>query len=210
MCVLSAGVQSKNIKVEGFSTDVPKPRDRCVVFSPSSTKVCVYNIGKAVVNDVVTWQPVLNKLSTRDVMVVNFGVHYNDKNRELLQLHCKMMAEEYQQRRSTLPHFLWRETLAQHFKTPSGLFGGDNCVGDACGCGSWNSRNPKLYAKANWRNTVCGPAFEAIGVHVIPAFNLSVAGGDLHRGGRDCTHFCNPGFLEALVPVMYHSIGTVI
>ena len=66
-----------------------------------------------------------NLTHAHDLALMNTGLHYIDRSGTHNQLHMEMVHEligVVERHQATCPHVLWRETYAQTFPTPDGLF----------------------------------------------------------------------------------------
>lgn len=134
-------------------------------------------------------------LQNADALVVaNFGVHYNKKKFRRDEIALKRDIEEFSAKISKFTSkIIWRETSAQHFSTEDGSFSFQVRKRS----GKYLKCQPSSNQRRGWRNDVTTPLMERVTPYVlkIGAFSTFIPP-SLHRGGNDCTHFCNPGVTD--------------
>jgi len=138
------------------------------------------------------------------LVVANFGVHYNKETlqRDEIALRTDMEAviPEISKFRSKV---IWRETSAQHFPPHDGSF--------IVQARKLSRRKPKCQPVRiqgrGWRNDITTPLMQEITPYVlrIGLFSSSIPP-SLHRGGKDCTHFCNPGVTDDWARILMNFI----
>ena len=146
----------------------------------------------------------LPELRRGDVLLINEGVWWRAKSRSLeVELsHLVPFTSEFVARfRAKGVRLVWRETLAQHFRSDTGQWS------------NWYQRTKlsclpvKNASGLLERTDAVNRVMRAAGVDVLPAFNLSLTYWDAHLQRRtpymqakptsDCTHFCEPSTLFA-------------
>lgn len=138
-------------------------------------------------------------LSSKDVLVLNHGLHYNSNQKlEFIEM-VKKYAHEYAHADpATRPYTIWRETSPQHFKTPTGYYDP-----------SASQERCQPYAdieyayKNDFRNRLVDSIFSEVAVRmdIMRIWNITAPRYDVHLGYdanieishvlvSDCTHYC--------------------
>jgi hypothetical protein len=83
------------------------------------------------------------------------------------------------------PQVIWREAFSQHFPTASGVFAPSIASKPSVKCTGAPSEQPRILAEVA----------RELGAHpritVLPTWHLTQHLAAAHRGGRDCSHYCN-------------------
>jgi len=141
-----------------------------------------------------------------DVLLFGFGVAVNSEVIEPGKVSYKrqvlLFFEWYKSRKDALPHLLWRETPAQHFRGSNGLYQ-SSLLGRACE--SLSFPDTLVTSKSNWRNIAANSVAHKFHVPVFKIWSLSAARGDAHVG-RDCTHYCLPGIPDIWASLLMENI----
>lgn len=147
------------------------------------------------------------KLQVNDVVVLNFGLHYNVKHAYAEELeHFRVQLLEH--RSSLLPHILFQESFRTHFATANGYY-----TAEATSCKPYG--NTTFAFESDWRNRLLD---EYLG-NVIPIIRISAAlesQWDAHIDGDskivsysspDCVHYCaHTGVFEYLKLILFNYI----
>ena len=138
------------------------------------------------------------------VVIANFGMHYNKekigRDEIVLGEDIDMLSRSLMRINSST--FIWRETSFQHFPTNDGTFKHSN-----------ERSKKRTVCKAisgvpfSWRNNITTPIIKKVTPHIIRLgqFTSSIPP-SLHRGGGDCTHYCNPGVTDDWVRILMNYI----
>ena len=138
------------------------------------------------------------------LLVANFGVHYNQykpQNDEVaLRKDMEAILPEISKFESKI---IWRETSVQHFPSEDGSFSFQVRKREKVKC------QPVRIQSRGWRNDVTTPLMQNFTPYVLKlgAFSSSIPP-SLHRGGDDCTHFCNPGVTDDWSRILMNYIYT--
>jgi hypothetical protein len=125
-----------------------------------------------------------------DVVVANVGVHFH--NVAMASAHWAALAGRLapQQSPSTVaPRLIYRETGPQHFATGKW---GDKI--DEPGCRAFG---PEASQHKNMYNAVVLPKAAAAGAALLRVWHVSEPHWSEHVGARDCTHYKQPGVIDA-------------
>ncbi|KAL4444037.1 hypothetical protein ABPG75_011774 [Micractinium tetrahymenae] len=158
-----------------------------------------------------------NLTSREDLLIANFGLHHGDQKEYQWRLWA--FVDFYKRHADRLPRLFWQQTLAQHFGTPSGEYGGGSppfqcraiqgfkklegngtLVLEAGAKDTWGLR------RGLWRNAAAGQIMAAAGFPLIQSFNESVPMWRAHKDngeGWECTHPCHPSMAQASVAKFY-------
>ena len=128
-----------------------------------------------------------------DIIVVNTGVHWND--RKLLDDHLKNLTMAYDAlRRSETPppYIFWMNTHAQHFlASANGMYVPGTEITQCMKGIHSDPRDPPIF------NEMTLPVIEGLGIPILHTFDAELDKGDQHlwmrNSHRDCTHWCTPG-----------------
>lgn len=228
LCLLGQGQQKGLTAKEFIWSPDGYIVEGCVNYSDIVMEVCYFRSGdyrfpSAFANEYVTF---LDNVTKDDLVLANFGVHWNSRDlpaQNTLKAQCEGFARAVFER-DLQETVIWRETFAQHFwgnyggvwrpKPPSKVKYHD--------CGNAFLKNPSEAKFAGWRIRACNmhrhklKVFEVFedsllapaSVH-LGLVDKSLLGnrgtigkrGSRHRRVRissDCTHFKQPGFLDAI------------
>ena len=161
-----------------------------------------------------------------DIVMMNTGIWSNDVDTYTSRL--STFAQYYQQHKQELPFFVWRDSSAQFFHTPTGDFDRSEhavCqpIGYPSGGVTLDSSNklvidletsPQLQVvhEGGWRNQISRPVMHALGIPVIETWNKSIPIWQYHKNAHDdpnhhdCTHWCHP---SAYLRWLYDSLVTL-
>lgn len=158
-----------------------------------------------------------NLTSQADILIANFGLHHGDTKEYQWRLWA--FVEFYKKHADRLPRLFWQQTLAQHFASPSGEFGGGSPPFKCRAIRSFKrlegngtlvlqpgAKDPSGLRRGLWRNAAAGQVMAAAGIPVIQSFNESVPLWAAHRdngAGWECTHPCHPSMSQASVAKFY-------
>ena len=182
---------TKSMRKRRYCVLVLKDIRICFVYASDPTKHVKY---------------ILQLQNTQSVVVVNFGVHYNRenprKNETALQKDIEGLVSKLSNFSSKI---IWRETSAQHFPTVDGSFAFQSTNGHRTDLKCQHLR----VQNRGWRNEITTPMVEKVTPYVLKmgSFSSSIPP-SLHRGGRDCTHFCNPGVTDDWSRILMNYIFT--
>ena len=144
-------------------------------------------------------------IQNRETLIVaNFGAHYNhfkpEKDEVYLRRDIEAIIPELSNFESKV---IWRETSAQHFSTEDGSFRFQPQKREDSKC------SPLRIQTRGWRNDITTPLMEKFTPYVLRLgiFSSSIPA-SLHRGGNDCTHFCNPGVTDDWSRILMNYIYT--
>lgn len=155
------------------------------------TRVCAIRVdsASAMVSHTL---PALQRLSadvSRDVVVLNTGLHYRDVaslRRDLAALADWRAARGPEKR----PAMVWMDVPPQHFSAPTGEW----AQGGNMTCRpleAWYQGNEAV-RRGNHRNVAAEGLWKSIADARLATFNASVPLWDSHKPG-ECTHWCSPG-----------------
>mmetsp|Transcript_7220 Transcript_7220/g.21810 ORF Transcript_7220/g.21810 Transcript_7220/m.21810 type:complete len:345 (+) Transcript_7220:2965-3999(+) len=131
------------------------------------------------------------------VVIANFGLHYSigkkGQNDEDLKEDIKWLSNFLPKVKAT---FLWRETSVQHFPTKDGTFDYKSKKIIRAKTIRAKCRGFKFPSRG-WRNDITTPEMQNSKIKVLKLGKFSsLIPPSLHRGGKDCTHYCNPGVTD--------------
>ena len=98
------------------------------------------------------------------------------------------------------PRVIMRESSAQHFDSPGGLWPGKGMP--LANSGTCTSKPVKEMMAYNWRNRAVEPLLRAAGYETMRVYRSTANMADFHVRGHhdkhghlvhDCTHYCLPG-----------------
>lgn len=206
MCTLLAHSSNSKIQKTGLHETKPRPREYCMAWG-DRTRVCNSFSGKpraTKVNDTfIVGGQLLTSLTANDIIVSNFGVHYNSESVEnLINDVSLLLASVRKYFRGT---FIWREATSQHFPTPSGNFAKSVEKRSHQGCRSRTDAVPENYKLNTWRNEIANRIVQdASFSHLLRIGRLSYnTPPEMHRSKFDCTHFCNPGVPDDWAQILF-------
>lgn len=145
---------------------------------------------------------------TRDILVINFGVHYSPfsdfkgSSEPIKQTYTRELAELAAWRQAhaqQLPRIVWTDTGPQHFSTPLGLYPGPQAPKPhRCRpLEAWYRAVPEVVA-GSWRNVVAAPLVPRLADAHLRIYNASVPLWESHLPG-ECSHWCHPAAYELWV-----------
>mmetsp|Transcript_12261 Transcript_12261/g.25749 ORF Transcript_12261/g.25749 Transcript_12261/m.25749 type:complete len:260 (-) Transcript_12261:389-1168(-) len=184
----------------------------CHVRSPASSKTLF--LGKL---------GVFFKAST--LLVMNIGVHVHSPSQyarilEYFSLKWKSRARS----KHELPQLVWAESQAQHFPNVGGeysLRAYRRAQREGCKLFNYVAFNETSIHVINWRNRMANKAMQALGVPILPLWELTVSASPWEHVGMhkhackdpasvlnpscfgDCTHHCQPGLPDVSCTLLY-------
>lgn len=178
-----------------------------------STRVCLCRVHKApfefghfdtldkIRHGFLHFKDFASLMQSTDVLLFGFGVSVNSEQVEPGKVSYDRQVlsffEWYNLRKDALPHLIWRETPAQHFRGSNGFYQSSAPRNE---CENLPLQETLVTSKSNWRNLVANSVAHKFHVPILKTWSLSAARADAHVG-RDCTHYCLPG-----IPDMWSSL----
>lgn len=157
------------------------------------------------------------KLSSRDVVLINFGMHYNVE-KEYQRVISQFANDLKDEKKAGLPlhHAAFLETTPQHYANGNGYFSSGQEYGNSC----VPLQQPGNQAQLDWRNRIVHSVFtDQSSLQIIQlAFGL-YSQFDAHVALEpyptppwlDCTHWCFPsGALRYLTLIIFNGIRRLI
>ena len=151
---------------------------------------------------ILTWSD-----ATKLILIPNLGVHFS-ANDGTLSRATRTLLDAFdvaRQRLATVAtlRLLWRETPAQHFSTPGGVYHYEH--------GSNYGQCSAIREARDEFNAVTNPLVESAGHDVLRLWNASVPRWDSHFGNGDCTHYClDNGVVDQWVSEVMRKLGFVV
>ena len=147
-------------------------------------------------------------LTNDDIVVVNFGIHYNDEvsYKEDLELFREVILSNFSDKGCSKPHILFMQTSPQHFRSSNGYFESPEKSTFEC--------VPIPSNFSDWRNE-CLDSILSEDVRIIRIAQGLYSEYDTHVGSfqfmpsqyADCTHFCYPSAIFSYIHrVIYNTI----
>jgi len=103
-------------------------------------------------------------------------------------------------RHADCPRLFWRESYAQHFPTPDGVFTRKSGFNSLVNCTSLPTVQPPVLAE------IAAQLRAQAHIHVLPTWRLTQGVPAAHRGNGDCSHYCNwVGVLQATLDAFAHA-----
>jgi hypothetical protein len=127
------------------------------------------------------------------VLVVNFGIWFNVKQRRLLNIHMRGMASRLAAIKEKIPGFkiVWVDSVAQHFCAPGGVFQSTvdkKAVNKGCCMPKNNVFN--TFRQDSAKTWLLQPHPGIVSTQ-IDLFSFTSPLAREHPGGGDCTHYCS-------------------
>lgn len=151
---------------------------------------------------ILTWSD-----ATKLILIPNVGVHFS-ANDGTLSSATRTLIDAFDVARQRLAtaatlRLLWRETPAQHFSTPSGVY--------VHGSGGNHGPCSAVREVRDEFNAVTNPLVESAGHDVLRLYNASLPRWDSHFGNGDCTHYClDNGVVDQWVSEVMRKLGFVV
>jgi hypothetical protein len=168
------------------------------------------------------------KVTSRDVILVNFGLHYNEE-KEYSHAIESFNQDIQESSILTTAKLAFFETSPQHYPTSNGYFKQGDQNGNQCQAFSYDTSSAvnSYIASHDWRNEIIQRVFRssassstsAAPVRVIPLAHGLYSQHDAHVAIEpypsppwlDCTHWCFPsGALRYFILHMYNGLRKVI
>jgi len=151
---------------------------------------------------ILTWSD-----ATKLILIPNLGVHFS-ANDGTLSRATRTLLDAFdvaRQRLATVAtlRLLWRESPAQHFSTPSGVYHYEH--------GSKYGQCSAIREARDEFNAVTNLLVESAGHDVLRLWNASLPRWDSHVGNGDCTHYClDNGVVDQWVSEVMRKLGFVV
>ena len=131
---------------------------------------------------------------TDDFLVINYGLHVNSTLQTDIRNAFTTYGRKFRNTRGE-PLILWRETSAQHFVNPGGVYTPEALK---MPCAPLREEN---YLLANAINLEIRGLLDELEIPVLETWSISSARYDAHSNG-ECSHLCLPGVPDQWVRVL--------
>jgi len=136
-----------------------------------------------------------NSWKSDDFLVINYGLHPNSTFKPDIINAFKTHGEKFRNIRGE-SSIIWRETSAQHFINPGGVYTPEALK---MPCAPLKEEN---YHLANAMNLEIRGLLDALKIPVLETWSISSARYDAHSNG-ECSHLCLPGVPDQWVRVLH-------
>ena len=149
-----------------------------------------------------------NLRPNHDVMVINFGLHFDAAHSRKYTSLLRAIAEEYARDREKLPITFWKETTGEHYDNPdhpSGYYANEK-------------KDCKPYANldvsyaADFRITLPQEILLPVGMPIMYIYNatrtewwMHMARGDKAIDWTDCIHFCDLAGMHMYIREIFYN-----
>ena len=158
----------------------------CMIFPSHGAHICSVRADNSVFSNAN--KRCLKNVRPRDILVVNIGLHFNDKGPYAKAMKAGMSELQRVMKKINV---LWRTNPPQHFDKPGGNFyAGARNAGKGCKA----TGGVKTMQKLEWRNAVASPLVRKAKLPIIHVWDTAVDFPQLHpaaiSGKMDCLHWC--------------------